>query len=149
MGSTLRMRRVLLVEPNRACRERYRQELRRAGYAVAATGSSRSALRRLARGERPDALVLDAGADRAGRHRVLESALRADPSMTVLLSTSEGGLWRDFTSWAADGVVHKAQPAAELTRALAGTLGGRQAGGSLPTGQGVGKNRLTVRHAPE
>jgi len=148
MKTTLQTPRILLVEGNRATRERYCRELRSAGYRVAATGSRRGALRRLSAGEPPDALVLDAAADQPGPGQILESALRVAPGMTVLLSTSQGGLWRDFASWAADGAVAKAQPPGTLARTLAQTMARRRATGAGQGGE-EGKYGLTVSRAAE
>jgi len=108
------MFKILLVDHQTHTRERYREDLERAGFAVATAGRGAEAIRLLGEWV-PDLAVLDVRLGDESGLDLLRHMLEIRPSLSTILMSAFPGYRDDFVSWLADAFIDKAPDATVLT----------------------------------
>ncbi|MGH7378337.1 MAG: response regulator [Candidatus Methylomirabilales bacterium] len=110
-------KKVLIADDEPSIRLLYQRELGKEGYQVVLAASGQEVIR-LAREERPDAVVLDVRMPGVDGIQALQRILEEDNTLPVIINTAYSFYRENFMSWAAEAYVIKSSDLSELKEAL-------------------------------
>jgi len=111
------MKKILIVEDEKAQQILYEEELSEMGYSLQIASNGEEALQ-MARSERPDLVILDIKMPGISGLDVLQDLLNDEPRIPVIINTAYTHYKDDFMSWAADEYIVKSSDLTELKNAV-------------------------------
>jgi DNA-binding NtrC family response regulator len=107
------MAKVLVVDDDESLRMLYSKELLEEGYDVTTVPSGREALESI-KESRPDVVILDIKMEGMDGLSVLDSIMKHDKTIPVVLNTAYSTFKSDFSTWSADAYIVKSSDLSEL-----------------------------------
>ncbi len=109
---------ILLIDRDPGARSHYGTCLRQQGFAVHPVGTGRGALRALARGRRPAAVVLDIDLPDGDGIELLGKILAWDERIPVVIHSADWGSRGHFGCWGARAFLAKSADSTALARCV-------------------------------
>jgi len=108
---------ILLVDPDRGCRDRYQRELEADGHRVKVASSAAEAIRRLTE-EVPALMISEACLPGIDGLDLMFRARSIDARLPIIFNSSSAWYMDNFQSWAADAYVLKSPDPGPLRSAV-------------------------------
>jgi len=109
---------ILIVDDDNYLGELYCDQLERSGYQVEWLSSGETALARIDRSPRPDAVLLGIKLGGSSGSKVMRLVLAEHPEIKIVLHSAYKDFMHDMVAWGADGYVEKSRDSRELLQTL-------------------------------
>ncbi len=116
------MKKILVVEDEKALSLLYKEELTKAGYQVTAVLSAQAALNALAK-EPFDLMITDIRMPGQNGIELVTKVMSLQPNLPVIINTAYQSYKDDFKTWAADAYIVKSSSLEELKAKIKELIG--------------------------